>query len=127
MTRIAVCYGLVFAGLLLLADVGLLDSVAAYIHEFPALDKVIHFVMYGVLALLVNAALASHSGWSLFRAVATGSLVLLIGSTLEEWSNILTMSRSWSLGDLAANYLGIICVGVLPPVLWQQKPAPNFE
>ena len=123
MTRLAAAYCLVLIGLVLIADLGLLNAVGHFVEQYPVLDKVIHFVMYGVLALLANAALAGRRGWSVARAVATSSVIVLIASTAEEFSNVFTMHRTCSWGDLAANYLGIVCLGILPFLIRQPKPA----
>lgn len=120
MTRLALAYFFVLVALLAMADFGLMRSAGAFVDRYPSLDKVIHFAMYGVLALLANAALSRQRGWSVMRAVATGSLIVVIGSTVEEYSNLLVASRNWSLGDLAANYLGVVCLGMLPFSVWRQ-------
>jgi VanZ family protein len=115
-TRLALGYASVLVVFLLLADIGTLRPAGRWVNAHPPLDKLIHFLMYGGLALLVNAALAQRTRWSLVRAIATGSIVVAIASTVEEYSNLLTIARGWSLGDIAANYLGIICLGILPLV-----------
>jgi VanZ family protein len=121
MTRLALSYAAGFAVVLLLADFGALRPLAEFVNAHPPADKAVHFLMYGCLALLVNAALAAQPHWSLVRAVVAGSIVALIASTVEEYSNAFMTSRSWSLGDLAANYLGILCAGILP-LLGSQEP-----
>lgn len=117
MTRIATAYALAMSGFLLAADLGWLGSVADYINTRPPIDKALHFLMYGLLALLVNAAMIGQRRWPPLRAFTVGTIVVLIAATIEEASNMVVMHRSWSLGDLAANYLGIICLGSLP--LWR--------
>ena len=70
----------------------------------------------GLLALVANLALAESTRRSLVRAVVTGCILVLVASTVEEYSNRYSPHRDWSLGDLAANYLGVLCLGMLP--LW---------
>jgi VanZ family protein len=122
MTRLALSYAAGFAVVLLLADFGVLRPCAEFVNAHPPADKVVHFLMYGCLALLVNAALAAQLHWSLARAVVAGSIFALIAATIEEYSNAFMTSRSWSLGDLAANYLGILFAGILP-LLGSQESA----
>jgi hypothetical protein len=55
--------------LVFVVDTGWLPAVSLWIHEVPMLDKVIHFSLYGTLALVVNLALASRDRRSLVRAV----------------------------------------------------------
>jgi VanZ family protein len=126
MNFITLAYALGLAALLLLVDFGALRDVALYINHTFLLDKAIHFTAFGVLALLANATLLHRS--RLHRshtralgAIATGSAIVLLLSTLEEGSNAFVSFRTCSLADLAANYLGIVCLGVLPLVAWQRS------
>jgi VanZ family protein len=114
MTRLAISYALGILVFLILADCGVLSPVVDFLAGYHHLDKLVHFVMYGTLAFVVNGALAGRPSWSLGRAIATGSTIVLIASSLDEYSNILIPQRGWSLGDLAANCLGIACLGALP-------------
>ncbi len=118
MTRLALGYAVGIFVFLLLADVGALNPMISFLAGYRHLDKAVHFLMYGSLALVVNAALASRPNWSLARAIATGSMIVLIASTADEYSNMLVPQRGWSLADLAANYLGIALVGILPCVCY---------
>jgi VanZ family protein len=114
MTRLALGYTAAVFFFLLLVDFGQLRPLGFFVNSIPTLDKVLHFLMYGGMALLANAALSRRPRWSLIGAIATGSIIVMIVSTIEEYSNTFTPCRSWSLSDLAANYLGIGCLGVLP-------------
>jgi VanZ family protein len=118
MTRLALGYAAGIFVFLMLADFGALRPVITFLAEYRHLDKVVHFFMYGSLALVVNVALAGRPNWSLPRAIATGSMIVLIASTLDEYSNLLVPQRGWSPADLAANYLGIALLGVLPCVCY---------
>ena len=74
-------------------------------------------MLFGLLALVINLALVGRST-SLRRTIVTGSAIALIVATVEEYSNRFIAVRDWSLGDLAANYLGVLCLGVLPFLPW---------
>ena len=121
MTRLAAAYVLGLVSFVLLVDLGLFREIGPFVNKYPALDKLIHFLMYGLLALLANGALVSQGRWSLVPAIATCTFVVMLGSTVEEFSNLLVPHRRWSLGDLAANYLGILCLGVLPFIAWRSR------
>lgn len=121
MSRCTLLYGLLLLTAVFLADLGLLPPFVQGIHDLPHADKVIHFLAYGTLALLANATLGIHRHWPLSRAIVIGSTLVAILATLDEGSNMLVAHRSWSLGDLAANYLGIFCVGILPLLAWRGK------
>jgi VanZ family protein len=117
MIRIAILYAAALAAIVVAADADWLPHFAQHLHHLPYLDKVGHFTLYGLLALFANLALASSGRWTAVRAIVIGTTVVLAVATLEEYSNRFVAVRDWSLGDLAANYLGILCLGVLPLVL----------
>jgi VanZ family protein len=123
MMRITLLYAASLATVLVLADARLLPAFAQHVNDVPDLDKVIHFLMFGVLALLVNLSLARRGNWPLAGAIVTGSMIVAVVATAEELSNLLVAAREYSLGDLAANYLGVLCVGVVPLWNWRRRPA----
>lgn len=118
--KLTLAYASALATLILMVDLGALRDIALYINHTFLLDKAIHFAVFGLLALLANAALVNRLPSRALIAVATGSTIVIIVATLEEASNALLRFRSCSLADLAANYLGIVCLGVLPLVAWQR-------
>ena len=120
MTFITWAYALGLAAFLLMVDFGALRDIALYVNNTFLLDKVVHFTLFGVLALLANATLL-HRSRSPAAAIATGSVIVFVVSTLEEISNGFVAFRTCSLADLAANYLGIICLGILPLLAWQRS------
>ncbi len=107
MKKWAALFGIVIVGIILLADRGQL-GVVGRLYDFPYGDKVGHFVLYGVLSLLVN--LAVFEAWPKRDRVslalrASLLLALLIG--LEEYSQRWFRTRTSSITDLAASYLGV--------------------
>jgi hypothetical protein len=123
MSFITCAYALGLAAILLMVDFGALRDIALYVNQTFLLDKVVHFTLFGVFALLANATLLhrSRSRAHAVAAIATGSIIVFVLCTLEETSNALVRFRTCSLADLAANYLGIICLGILPLVAWQRS------
>ena len=119
MTRLALAYAALLAATVVAANSGHLPSFAQYVHDLPGGDKVLHFLMFGTLALVANLALAASGKRRLARAIVTGCLIAAIVATVEEFTNQFVPSRDWSLGDLTANYLGILCLGVIP--FWQRS------
>lgn len=98
-----------FIGLIIiLADLGRL-GIIYQVNRIPYADKAGHFILYGILALLINLSLFR---WRPDRsrkwiAVISGLiLVVLIG--LEEFSQQNFSNRTFSLADLSASYLGVI-------------------
>ena len=118
MARLTLGYATLLAVVTLLADTGNLQLALHRLHQLPLGDKVIHFTLVGTLALLLNLSIHRGADVSLIRRILPGSLIVIIASTLEEYSNTMLSFRSWSVGDLIANYLGILCIGILPLVMW---------
>jgi VanZ family protein len=79
-----------------------------------------------VLALVLNAALASRPRMTWLRAIVTGSILVLIASTVDETTNLFSPYRTWSTGDLAANCLGILCLGIVPCACFAASPWMRF-
>ena len=103
----AILFSLFIVLIILLADAGML-GILAFISRIPFADKAEHFILYGILALLVNLSLfrsfPSHSRMRV--AVITGSILMfLIG--LEEFSQQFFAERSFDLVDLTFSYLGV--------------------
>lgn len=94
--------------IIVLADTGNLGLLAVVYH-IPYADKLGHFILYGILALLINLTLfrslpnRNRVGVVLASGVILG---LLIG--LEEFSQRSFTTRTFGLDDLSASYLGVI-------------------
>ena len=88
MGKVTFCYGLILGTIALAADTGYLNDLLNHAHLIPYGDKAIHFTLVALVA------------------------------TMEECSNAWTPYRTCSLGDLAANYLGVVAVGVLPLLIY---------
>ncbi len=110
---LTILFALFIILVIILADTGHL-GILAYINRIPHADKVGHFVLYGILAFLINLTLfrslppeRSRGSSRKWIAVASGLiLALLIG--LEEFSQQYFATRTFSLADLGASYLGLI-------------------
>ena len=76
-------------------------------------DKVAHLLLAGVLTLSLN--LAWPDWWVRFAGLRlrVGTLAVFVVGTLDELSNLLLARRSFSLLDLAFNYLGIALFAAL--------------
>lgn len=102
-----VLYGLVIVAIVVLADTQRLGIIGR-LYEFPGADKVGHFVLYGVLSLLVN--LVTLERWKrlgVWRVALLTSALLAALIGLEELSQNLFPARTSSWADLAAGYLGV--------------------
>ncbi len=77
-------------------------------NSFPFGDKAGHSFLIGVMAFLLNHALAYRTCSIRFTRVQLGGLVILALITLEEFSQLWFTSRTFDVGDLLANTLGVL-------------------
>lgn len=94
--------------IIILADTGHLGIFAGF-YRIPFADKVGHFILYGILTLLINM--------TLFRSVPrrnriwialSSGLILIILIGIEEFSQRSFSNRTFSFEDLTASYLGVV-------------------
>ena len=97
----------------LLADLGLMSWFWEYSRQYPGIDKVLHFILVGLLSWILifafNAKRLNLLGLSLF----VGTIVTFALVTLEECSQLLIATRRFELLDLLADYLGILVAEML--------------
>lgn len=95
------------------ADGGGLPPFITALYAFPYGDKVGHFLIMGALTLAANLIFSARrvNLWSV--SVLLGSLLVLIGVTVEEFSQIFFQSRTFSLLDLGFSYLGILTADLI--------------
>jgi len=94
--------------IVVLADMGKL-GILYQVNRIPYADKAGHFILYGILILLIDLTLFRSFPLRSRKWVAVISgllLALLIG--LEEFSQKSFSNRTFSLSDLTASYLGVI-------------------
>lgn len=108
MKWLAILFALFIALIIVLADTGNL-GVLGFINQIPYGDKAGHFILFGILTLLLDLALIRSlpNRDPKLVALSTGLiLALIIG--VEEYSQQFFTSRTFSLLDLAFSYLGVI-------------------
>ncbi len=94
--------------IIVLADTGNL-GILSLVNRIPFADKVGHFILYGILALLINLTFfRSFPLQSRKRVAVISGLILALLIGLEEFSQRNFPTRTFSLGDLTASYLGLI-------------------
>lgn len=99
--------------IIVLADTGNL-GILKLVNRIPYGDKAGHFMLYGILTLLIDLTLFQAFPFQSPKRVAVISgliLALLIG--LEEFSQQYFAERTFSLRDLIASYLGVIFFSVM--------------
>lgn len=108
MKWLAILFALLIALIIVLADTGNL-GVLGFINQIPYGDKAGHFILFGILTLLLDLTLLHSLPNRDPRLVALSSgliLALIIG--VEEYSQQFFTSRTFSLLDLVFSYLGVI-------------------
>lgn len=114
MKWIAGLFALFIILIIVMADAGVLAQYLGFLYAYPHGDKVGHFILYGILALLINLTLfrsRPDQRPSLLAVKCGLILALLIG--LEEFSQRLFANRTFDLIDLSFSYLGVTCFSVL--------------
>lgn len=77
-------------------------------NSFPFGDKAGHFFLIGVMAFLLNHAFAYRAYPIRTARVQLGGFIVAVVMTLEEFSQLWFSSRTFDLGDLLANTLGVL-------------------
>lgn len=114
MKWLAILFTLFILLVIVLADAGILAHYVGFIYDFPYGDKAGHFLLYGILTLLVDLALfrSFPAAGPIHFALKCGLvLALLIG--LEEYSQQYFSSRTFDLVDLTFSYLGVLFFSVV--------------
>jgi polysaccharide biosynthesis protein VpsQ len=93
--------------IIILADQGKL-GILGVVNEIPYGDKVGHFILYGILTLLLDLTLIrSLPNRSPKRIVVLMGLILFLIIGLEEYSQQFFDKRTYDLVDLTFSYLGV--------------------
>ena len=111
--------------IILLADFRIIPKRVFTLYDFPYGDKIGHFFLMGLFALLVNLSLNMRKISVFSLNILLGSLIVIILSTIEEFSQSFFPSRTASFIDLAASYLGIFFIGNLSVWIPALKPFNN--
>ena len=123
MKWLAILFGIFVILIIVLADAGTLPRYLGPIYDYPNGDKVGHFVLYGILAFLIDL--------SLFRSLPRSSslrtsrkllavkcgLILALAITVEEFSQQYFSFRTFDLLDLTFSYLGVAFFSWLAVIL----------
>jgi len=109
-------------GVILLADLGSLPSPVAVLYRFPNGDRVGHFILFGILTLLVNSAFPRQV--RILRAnVYYGSVIIAVLAIFEESSQLFLAYRTFDLIDLAFTLMGIASADWLVRLFHKQQPS----
>ena len=90
------------------ADRGTLPLLLQRVYNYPAGDKVGHFVLFGGLAFLAALGFPRRTQPVAGVSLPVSTLVIVVLVTLEEASQAWFPGRTASLWDLLASYAGIV-------------------
>ena len=115
MKWITILFALFIILIIVLADNGQL-GILKVVNQIPYGDKVGHFILYGILTLLIDLTLLRslpfHPSTGLRmsprRVTVISGLMLALLIGVEEFSQQFFASRTFSFRDLIAGYLGVI-------------------
>ena len=121
-TKILLIYLIIISTTILVVNSGITSPFRGWLRiQIPNLDKVGHFFGMGILAFLAWNVISKPQKklFSLFNLLVISILISLI--TLEEYSQKFIVARSFSYGDLLADYLGIIIFSLLFILIKHQR------
>ena len=104
---------LILAFIIFAADTGSMPQSISSLYNFPYGDAVGHFLLMGLLSLLINLSLSCKRIKLASRDFLLGNIIALLVVTLEELSQLYLKNRSFSVLDLASSYTGILVFGYL--------------
>lgn len=107
-------------GVVILLIITAANAAPELLHAFyrvPGGDKFAHFMLTGIMALLLNLSLQNRRfKWGQL-SILCGSAAVMTFMTAEEFSQIWIATRSASFLDLMANISGITIIGSLSTLL----------
>lgn len=103
----SVAYAALIAGIVATANIGGTHAMFGAIGAFPYGDKLAHFVLVGVLALLVDLGWRRDLRLGRVR-LAWAAVAIAAVALVEELTQIALPTRTFDVGDLSANWLGIV-------------------
>ena len=101
-------YAALIVATVVAANLGGTNVVFGVVADVPYGDKLGHFLLMGVLAMLADLAARHHERRFLGLRVPTAPAVVLVLVFAEELSQLLMATRTFDLVDFAADVLGVI-------------------
>ena len=108
MKWLTILFALFIILIIVLADLGKL-GILEVVNQIPLGDKAGHFILYGILTLLLDLTLIRVlPNRSPKRVVVLIGLILALIIGLEEYSQQFFAKRTYDLVDLTFSYLGVL-------------------
>ncbi|MEL7219769.1 MAG: VanZ family protein [Bacteroidota bacterium] len=106
---LAIGFSIFIFWIIIMADLGQKTGLSHFVRGLPHGDKFGHFILYGILAFLVNMALNNKKIKILSFQVLLGAAAVLIFAVLEEFTQIKLQTRDFELLDIICDLGGIVC------------------
>lgn len=112
MKYLAILFSLFIIAVIILADNDAIPPIIRALYDFPYGDKLGHFILYGLLSLILTLTfLRALPNRDPKRVTLSVGLILALAITAEEYSQQYFSARTFDLVDLTASYLGLIVGG----------------
>ncbi len=104
----------IFYGILIIVATGTPGSYVPSV-GIPGLDKIIHFGMHFLFAMLVHRALLYHANGTILKSRTLLMTVLFVAvfGIVVEWHQTFIPGRTPTIGDGVANILGAVVYSLL--------------
>ena len=106
------------AFIIYLADTADHNFAFRLIGHIPYGDKLMHGLLYGLMAMFLNFGLKYKSYKWLGFNMQLGAVIVLVFATIEEISQYWLPSRTFDLVDLLADFVGVILFSL---IIWRTK------
>lgn len=117
-TILPLTFFLFIAGIIYIADTAEYNFAFRWVGDIPYGDKIMHALLYGMMALLLNYGLKFRTYHFLGFNMQLGAIIVLTFAVLEEISQYWIPSRTCDVGDLVADVVGVVLFSL---VKWQVK------
>lgn len=126
MRSLTVLFAIFLVFVVFAANLGLAGALFGILYSFPNGDKLGHFLLFGLLALLAALGFSlSRARLGFWRPLNSALLIALV-VTLEELSQIFLANRSFDLIDLLASFAGIFLFSEIGARL-RRNPQPPVQ
>lgn len=105
----------------MLADTDHKLQLMKIIEGVPFSDKAGHFILFGLLAGLINLSLRFRRVFVHRWDINLAGLIVLAFAVAEEFSQLAFASRTFDLGDMASDVLGVWFFVFLSEWVWRRK------
>ena len=113
MKYLAILFSLFIVALIILADRNAIPPFVRALYDFPNGDKLGHFILFGLLSLILTLTfLRTLPNRDPKRVALSVSLILALAIAAEEYSQQYFSARTFDMVDLTASYLGLV-IGAL--------------